>query len=112
MERLKNSIQSKDPPLRVAQTRLKKRIRRPEVENCNDSPHNKLIEEVSEISHCIRNLEDKLNESNQSLQDLLRNKEKLEKDIKVKKNTLLIDQQKCMSMRRSFPYNVVATRYF
>ena len=38
--------------------------------------------------------------------------EKLESDIKVKKNSLLIDQQKCMSMRRTLPYNIVATRYF
>ena len=82
------------------------------MENCNDNPHSKLIEEVSEIATSIKTLEDKLNEANDALQDLQKNKQRLEKDIKVKKNTLLIDQQKCMSMRRSFPYNVVATRYF
>lgn len=112
IERLKGNIASKDPPLRVAQSRLKKRTRRPEVESCNDGPHNKLLEEVSEIAHSIKVLEDKLQEGNEALGDLLRNKQRLEKDIKVKKNSLLIDQQKCMSMRRSFPYNVVATRYY
>jgi len=112
IERLKSNIAAKDPPLRVAQTRLKKRTRRPEVEACNDGPHNKLLEEVSEISQSIKLLEDKLTEGNEALSDLLRNKQRLEKDIKVKKNSLLIDQQKCMSMRRSFPYNVVATRYY
>lgn len=112
IERLKGNISSKDPPLRVAQTRLKKRTRRPEVEACNDMPHNKLLEEVTEISQSIKLLEDKLTEGNEALSDLLRNKQRLEKDIKVKKNSLLIDQQKCMSMRRSFPYNVVATRYY
>lgn len=96
----------------MAQTRLKKRTRRPEVEACNDQPHNKLLEEVSEIAQSIKLLEDKLSEANEALSDLLRNKQRLEKDIKVKKNSLLIDQQKCMSMRRSFPYNVVATRYY
>ena len=96
----------------MAQSRLKKRTRRPEVEACNDGPHNKLLEEVSEIAHSIKVLEDKLQEANEALGDLLRNKQRLEKDIKVKKNSLLIDQQKCMSMRRSFPYNVVATRYY
>ena len=96
----------------MAQTRLKKRTRRPDVEACNDQPHNKLIEEVAEIAQSIKVLEDKLNEANEALQDLLRNRQRLEKDLKVKKNTLLIDQQKCMSMRRSFPYNVVATRYY
>ncbi len=98
--------------MRVAQSRLKKRTRRPDVEACNDQPHQKLIEEVAEIAQSIKLLEDKLCEGNDALQDLLRNKQRLEKDIKVKKNTLLIDQQKCMSMRRSFPYNVVATRYY
>lgn len=112
IERLKGNIAAKDPPLRVAQTRLKKRTRRPEVEACNDQPHNKLLEEVAEIAQSIKLLEDKLAEANEALADLLRNKQRLEKDIKVKKNSLLIDQQKCMSMRRSFPYNVVATRYY
>jgi len=112
IERLKGNIAAKDPPLRVAQTRLKKRTRRPEVEACNDQPHNKLLEEVAEIAQSIKLLEDKLAEANEALSDLLRNKQRLEKDIKVKKNSLLIDQQKCMSMRRSFPYNVVATRYY
>ena len=96
----------------MAQTRLKKRTRRPDVEACNDQPHIKLIEEVAEIAQSIKLLEDKLGEGNDALQDLIRNKQRLERDIKVKKNTLLIDQQKCMSLRRSFPYNVVATRYY
>merc|ERR1712083_883676 len=107
IERLKANIAAKDPPLRVAQTRLKKRTRRPEVEACNDMPHNKLLEEVTEISQSIKLLEDKLTEGNEALSDLLRNKQRLEKDIKVKKNSLLIDHQKCMCMRRSFPYNMV-----
>ena len=82
------------------------------MEACNDQPHIKLIEEVAEIAQSIKLLEDKLGEGNDALQDLIRNKQRLERDIKVKKNTLLIDQQKCMSLRRSFPYNVVATRYY
>ena len=102
---MKNAIAAKDPPLRVAQTRLKKRTRRPEVEACNDTPHNKLIEEVAELAQSIKLLEDKLHEGNEALQDLLRNKQRLEKDIKTKKNSLLIDQQKCMSMRSQYPRN-------
>ncbi len=112
IERLKSQIAAKDPPLRVAQTRLQKRLRRPDVENCNDGPHNKLMEEVSELHQCIKHLEDKLQEANHSLEDLRRNKERLEQNIKVKNNSLLIDRQKCMSLRRHFCYNVVVTRYF
>ena len=112
IERIKSNIASKDPPLRVAQTRLKKRTRRPDVENCNDFAHNKLLEEVNELHQCIKHLEDKLQESNNVAQELLKNKERLESNIRVKSNTLLIDKQKCMSMRRSFPYNVIVTKYF
>jgi len=82
------------------------------VEACNDQPHIKLIEEVAEIAQSIKLLEDKLTEGSDALNDLIKNRQRLERDIKVKKNTLLIDQQKCMSMRRSFPYNVIATRYY
>lgn len=112
IERIKSNIAAKDPPLRVAQTRLKKRLRRPDVENCNDNAHNKLLEEVNDLHHCIKHLEDKLQESNHALQELLKNKERLENNIKVKANTIMIDKMKNMSMRRSFPYNVIVTKYF
>ncbi len=112
IEKIKTAIAAKNPPLKLAQTRLKKRLRRPEVENCNDAPHSKLIEEVSELLESIRLLENKLNEASEALGDLRKNKERLEKDISVKNNSLLIDRQKSMSMRRSFPYNVVSTRYY
>ena len=112
IERIKQNIASKDPPLRVAQTRLKKRSRRPEVENCNDDPHSKLLEEVSELAQCLKHLEDKLQEANSALQELLKNKARLEQNIKVKANSLLIDRQKCMALRRHFPYNVTSTRYY
>jgi len=112
IERVKKAIVAKEPPLKVAETRLSKRTKRPEVEACNDTPHSKLLEEVAELKESIRQLETKLKESEESLSDLNGVKAKLEEDIKVKKNSLLIDQQKCMSMRRTLPYNIVVTRYY
>ena len=112
IERLKNSVASMDPPLRVAQSRLKKRLRRPEVELCNDAPHNHLIEEVKELMKMIKQLENKLEDSNTALTELFQNKDRLDNDIRVKKNTIMIDQQKCMSQRKHFPYIIVNTRYF
>ena len=64
------------------------------------------------MKQSIKDLETKLKESDEALAELKSIKEKLESDIKVKNNSLLIDQQKCMSMRRTLPYNIVATRYF
>ena len=85
---------------------------RPEVEACNDQPHGKLSDEVKELKDSIKQLEVKLKESEESLGECQAVKAKLESDIKVKNNSLLIDKQKCMSMRRTLPYNIVATRYY
>lgn len=39
IESLRKALRDKDPPLRVAQTRLEERSRRPNVELCRDKPH-------------------------------------------------------------------------
>ena len=67
---------------------------------------------MAELKESIKLLQLKLKESNESLGEMQSIKQKLESDIKVKSNSLLIDQQKCMSMRRTLPYNIVATRYY
>ena len=67
---------------------------------------------MAELKGSIKLIQLKLKESNESLGEMQSIKQKLESDIKVKSNSLLIDQQKCMSMRRTLPYNIVATRYY
>lgn len=105
--KVKNAIIAQDPPLKMAQTRLKKRSRRPQVENCNDEAHNRLITEVAEIQQHIKLFEAKLEEACVADNNLKKDKERMEQDVKVKKNSLLIDHQWCMSKRRTFPYSVV-----
>jgi len=46
------------------------------------------------------------------VQELLDTKLKLDEEIKVKVNSLRIDQQRCMATRRTFPYNIISTRYY
>ena len=106
MNKIKSAIMAQDPPLKVAQTRLKKRIRRPEVENCNDEAHTRLIQMVAEIQENIKLLEAKYEDARQADEVMKKSKEQLDQDIRVKKNSLLIDMQKCMSMRRTFPFSV------
>ena len=106
MNKIKGAILAQDPPLKVAQTRLKKRIGRPEVENCNDEAHCRLIQMVGEVQENIKLLEAKYEEARQADEVMKKSKEQLEQDIKVKKNSLLIDTQKCMTKRRTFPFNV------
>ena len=42
--------------------------------------------------------------------DLLKNKAKLEHDLKIKANSLNIDRDGCLSARKIFPVNLLATR--
>lgn len=41
IESLKKALRDKDNPLKVAQTRLEERTRRPNVELCRDTPHHR-----------------------------------------------------------------------
>ncbi len=47
----------------MAQTRLKKRSHRPDVEACNDPPHNRLVDEVSVIMDSILLLDQKITQA-------------------------------------------------
>jgi Tektin family len=49
--------------MKVAETRLKKRSHRPDVEACNDPPHNRLLDEVSTITDSILLLDQKITEA-------------------------------------------------
>ena len=51
-----------------------------------------------------------LNEAEASNQDLLRNKARLEHDLGIKSNSLHIDQEGCLSSRKSFPVVSLSTK--
>lgn len=103
IELIKSAIQDKQAPLQVAHTRLDTRLRRPNVESCKDSAHIRLVEEVSEIHDTLESLRKKLRQAEDSLQELFRLKTKLEEELAVKNNTLFIDREKCLAMRKTFP---------
>lgn len=103
VELLKKSIHDKEAPMQVAQTRLDTRLRRPNVEQCRDAVHTRLVEEVGEITDTVDHLQHRLREAENALQALLRTKGALEQDLTIKNNTLFIDREKCMAMRKTFP---------
>ncbi|XP_023335348.1 tektin-4 [Eurytemora carolleeae] len=100
---LKNSIWEKDAPNKVAMTRLTNRHLRPNVELCRDEPAHRLIEEVEEIEDSVRKLEDKLVNSEKNHCELKTTRLSLEKEISVKKNSILIDRDRCLRIRTCFP---------
>ncbi|XP_074647951.1 tektin-3-like [Tubulanus polymorphus] len=103
IELLKKCIQNKESPLQVAQTRLDKRLRRPNVESCRDPVQHSLVEEVRDIHETVDKLQNQLRGSESALQHLQRTKANLESDLSVKNNSLFIDREKCLGMRKTFP---------
>lgn len=62
-----------------------------------------LVNEVYEVDDTIQTLQQRLRDAEDTLQSLVHTKATLEHDLAVKANSLYIDQEKCVSMRRSFP---------
>ena len=63
----------------------------------------RLVEEVSEISETVESLQAKLRQAENSLQQLLRTKAALEQDLSIKNNSIFLDREKCLGMRKTFP---------
>ncbi|NWY60278.1 TEKT5 protein, partial [Chionis minor] len=99
---LERSIKAKEYPLKVAQTRLEGRTKRPNIELCCDAPQLQLVTEIYTIDDTLQTLKRRLQEAHDTLQMLILNKSKLEHDISVKANSFFIDK-KCMDMRKVFP---------
>jgi len=111
IELLKKCIQDKESPMQVAQTRLATRTRRPNVESCRDPVQHRLVEEVYEINETVESLKIKLREAENALQHLLRTKSSLEHDLSIKNNSIFIDREKCMGMRKTFPMSPRVASY-
>ena len=56
-----------------------------------------------EINETVDQLKMKLREAENALQHLLRTKMALEHDLSIKNNSLFLDRETCMGMRKSFP---------
>ncbi|EEB14322.1 Tektin-3, putative [Pediculus humanus corporis] len=103
IEMLRKSIQDKSLPLKVAQTRLEARAHRQEIELCRDPAQNRLVIEIKDIQDSIEKLHLKLQEAEAQHQQLLKTRSNLESELANKVNSLFIDREKCLGMRRSYP---------
>jgi tektin-3 len=62
-----------------------------------------LVKEVQDIGESIKHLHRKLQEAEAQHQQLLKTRSNLETELQIKVNSLFIDREKCLGMRRSFP---------
>ncbi|XP_062387192.1 tektin-3-like [Sardina pilchardus] len=102
---LERTINDKKFPLKVAQSRLEERTKRPNMELCKDPPHNMLLSEVQHIQSTVSTLGHRLAEAMALLQQLADTKSVLEQELFVKAHSLFIDQERCMGLRKVFPSN-------
>ncbi|XP_001505552.2 tektin-5 [Ornithorhynchus anatinus] len=100
---LERAILAKEYPMKLAQTRLECRTHRLNMELCRDSSQFRLANEVVVIDDTLQALKLRLHEVQNHLHVLILNKTQLEHDLAVKANTLFIDKDKCMPMRKTFP---------
>ncbi|NXU50794.1 TEKT3 protein, partial [Turnix velox] len=106
IEDIQKAMRDQGPPFKVAQTRLDGRTQRPDMELCRDTAQLHLVNEVHEIYDTVRSLQQRLKDSEDTLQMLVHAKSVLQHELAIKANSLLIDQEKCMRMRRTFPTTV------
>ncbi|THD23249.1 Tektin-3 [Fasciola hepatica] len=99
---LRSSVDDKLRPLKLAETRLKERTQRQNVELCFDDAMKNLQNEVIEIRSAIRMLKDRVKHGEMTLARLKQNQTGLEVGIAIKENSLQIDQR-CLNARRTFP---------
>lgn len=95
---LKEAIEAKMAPMKVAQTRLEKRTERRNIELCRDIPQYQLCYEVGEIEGSIQALNEKLQVAEAGLRNLHRDLGRIENDLGVKTLSLGLDNQ-CMDAR-------------
>ncbi|CAL8071359.1 unnamed protein product [Calicophoron daubneyi] len=100
---VKRCITEKQGPLQLAQTRLDLRGRRPNVELCRDEPHTRIIAEVAELEETIGQLIHQLAANQTAYQNLLKIRGHLETDLSQKSNSLFIDREQCLGLRKTFP---------
>jgi tektin-3 len=62
----------------------------------------RLVDEVYEIGDTIEQLRAKLADAEDSMQRLLGTKGSLELDLAVKNNSIYIDREQCMGLRKSY----------
>ncbi|XP_078278230.1 tektin-1 [Rhinoraja longicauda] len=105
IELLKKTIMDKEGPMKVAQTRLETRTRRPNVELVRDPAQYRLVSEVQEITDNVDRLHATLAQAEAELRGLRRNQLSLEEEIEIKGNSLYIDDVQCMNLRNSISIN-------
>ncbi|XP_051162937.1 tektin-3-like isoform X2 [Leptopilina boulardi] len=100
---MKKAIIDKSLSLKVAHTRLEARTHRPNSELCEDYAYSRIVDEIETINTLVNEIHFKLQKNEAQHQQLLKIRNNLKEDLKIKIDALFIDREKCMGLRRSYP---------
>jgi len=104
LHQLREALRGKEGPLKVATTRFAVRAKRPNVEQTRDAVHGGLMSEINEINTSQESLKNQIACAEETLHNLLKNKERLQQDIGIKKKSIQIDEQQCLRLRKTLSW--------
>lgn len=97
-------MKSLDNCMKTAQTRLDNRNQyRYNVENCRDRAHIALVEEVKTVQDGITAMAASIQEAENAKRHLMDTRNDLEREIMLKRRSLMIDRERCLLLRTHFP---------
>lgn len=103
IEKMHTALRSFDAAMKVAQTRMDNRSFRPNVENCRDAAQQDLINEVHVIQSGVSAMLAELDEAENVKSELMQLRSNLEREIMLKRRTLMLDRERCMLLRSHYP---------
>ena len=100
ISQLQRAIDDKVGPMKLAHTQLNWRSQRPNNELVRDPVQFQLVAEVDQIEVSVQQLQHRLAESEATLKRLNRTELVLLDDIEMKSNSLHVDIDLCMTLRK------------
>lgn len=103
IDRLTRGMQNLDNCMKVAQTRLDNFNQRQHVENCRDRSQLGLLDEVRVIQDGVTAMLAQIQAAEDSKTQLMRSRGELEREIMLKRRSIMLDRDRCMLLRSHFP---------
>lgn len=104
IDKLKKAIDDKEAYIALVHTRLLNRTRREGIELCRDELEVKLHEEVIELEENVRSLQKMMTDSIVCLRHLNQSIDRIDVELKVKCNSIHIDNELCVEQRKRINY--------
>jgi len=104
IEKMKKAIDDREAYLALAHSRLLNRTRREGVELCRDELELRLYDEVVQLEHDVKSLQNMMAESVECRRRLKQSTARIDVQLQVKQNSLRIDNELCTEQRKRINY--------